>query len=31
MEAGFVVFEDLANATGPKVHSVSCGYYLRWR
>ena len=27
----FVVFEDLAKATGPKVHSSDCFYYKRWR
>jgi len=26
----FVVFEDLEDATGPKVHSTNCFYYQRW-
>ena len=26
----YVVFEDLAKATGPKVHHVGCHYYQRW-
>jgi len=26
----FVVFQDLAHATGPKVHTTSCGHYKRW-
>jgi hypothetical protein len=26
----YIVFEDLVDATGPKVHSVSCLYYRRW-
>jgi len=26
----YVVFEDLARATGPKVHHVNCFYYRRW-
>jgi len=28
---GYVVFEDLYRATGPKVHHTSCFYYQRWR
>jgi len=27
---GYVVFEDLEKATGPKVHHVNCFYYKRW-
>ncbi|MGD0397104.1 MAG: hypothetical protein ABSB26_09410 [Nitrososphaerales archaeon] len=27
---GFVVFEDLDRATGPKVHAATCEYYQRW-
>lgn len=26
----FVVFEDLASATNPKLHSTNCGYYKNW-
>lgn len=26
----YVVFEDLARATGPKVHHIYCFYYERW-
>jgi len=27
---GYVVFEDLERATGPKVHHVDCFYHQRW-
>jgi len=27
----YVVYEDPAKATSPKVHRTSCGYYQRWR
>jgi len=27
---GYVVFEDLARATGPKVHHITCVYYGKW-
>ena len=27
----FVVFEDYASATGPKVHKSSCHYFQRWK
>ena len=26
----FVIFEDLAKATGPKVHDSTCKYYQNW-
>ncbi len=26
----YVVYEDNARASGPKVHITSCGYYQRW-
>ncbi len=26
----YVVYEDLARASGPKVHHVGCFYYQRW-
>jgi endonuclease III len=27
---GYVVFEDLARATGPKVHHINCVYHAKW-